>query len=46
MIPREKDADKGRARLVRGTYQSPILVQWRPADSQARRLEIVVYALQ
>ena len=40
------DDDRGRARLVRGTYQSPILVQWRPADSQARRLEIVVFALR
>ncbi len=40
------DDDQGRAQLVRGTYQSPILVQWRPADGQARRLEIVVFALR
>ncbi len=40
------DDDRGRAQLVRGTYQSPILVQWSPADSQARRLEIVVFALR
>ncbi len=30
----------GRARVVRGTYQSPILVQWRPADHQVRRLQV------
>ncbi len=31
---------EGRARLVRGTYQSPILVQWQPAAGRSRRLEI------
>ena len=41
----DEDA-QGRAQLVRGTYQSPILVQWRPADSQVRRLEIIVYGLR
>ena len=30
----------GRAQLVRGRYQSPILVQWGPAVSQARALEV------
>jgi hypothetical protein len=30
----------GRARLVRGTYQSPILVQWRPADRQTREIQV------
>jgi hypothetical protein len=39
------DEGLGAPRLVRGTYQSPILVQWRPADGQSRRLEITVYAL-
>jgi hypothetical protein len=29
-----------RARLVRGTYQSPILVQWRPAHRQVRQIQI------
>ena len=33
------------ARVVRGTYQSPILVQWRPADSQERRIDISVVQL-
>ena len=28
--------------LVRGTYQSPILVQWQPAEGQQRHVEIVV----
>lgn len=38
--------DEGQASLVRGTYQSPILVQWRPAEQQVRELQIVVYALR
>jgi hypothetical protein len=33
------------ARLVHGTYQSPILVQWQPAVRQARRVEIVLVQL-
>ncbi|OFV86475.1 MAG: hypothetical protein A2V74_10075 [Acidobacteria bacterium RBG_16_70_10] len=36
----------GRAQLLRGTYQSPILVQWQPAESQARRLEISLVRLR
>jgi thiamine phosphate synthase YjbQ (UPF0047 family) len=28
--------------LLRGTYQSPILVQWQPADKQERHIDIVV----
>jgi hypothetical protein len=28
--------------VLRGTYQSPILVQWQPADKQERRIDIVV----
>ncbi len=39
------DERQGAARMVRGTYQSPILVQWRPADGRSRRLDITVYAL-
>ena len=27
-------------RIVRGTYQSPILVQWRPAEGQSRALDV------
>jgi thiamine phosphate synthase YjbQ (UPF0047 family) len=33
------------ARLVRGTYQSPILVQWQPAERQERRVEVVLRQL-
>lgn len=33
------------ATLVRGTYQSPILVQWKPATRQARQVDIVVVQL-
>lgn len=32
-------------RLVRGRYQSPILVQWRPAPAAARRVDIEVVEL-
>jgi hypothetical protein len=39
------DPNTGGARVVRGTYQSPILVQWQPAEGQERRLQIVVSAL-
>ena len=38
-------AGAGCARLVSGTYQSPILVQWRPAEGQARRVEIAIVRL-
>jgi thiamine phosphate synthase YjbQ (UPF0047 family) len=38
------EGDHG-ARLVRGTYQSPILVQWQPAHRQERRLNIVLVEL-
>ena len=38
------EADRG-ARLVRGTYQSPILVQWQPAERQSREVEIVLVQL-
>jgi hypothetical protein len=36
----------GRLRVVRGTYQSPILVQWQPAEGQVRRIEIAVSDLR
>lgn len=39
------DPETGVARVVRGTYQSPILVQWQPAERQERQLAIVVSAL-
>lgn len=31
---------EGRARMVRGTYQSPILVQWGRAEGQVRKLSL------
>lgn len=40
----EHDAPEGR-RLRRGTYQSPILVQWQPADRQERHLDVVLVEL-
>jgi thiamine phosphate synthase YjbQ (UPF0047 family) len=33
---------KGRARLVRGIYQSPILVQWGAAEGKSRSLEVTL----
>jgi hypothetical protein len=36
----------GTARLVRGAYQSPILIQWQPATGQTRLLRIRIVALQ
>jgi hypothetical protein len=33
-------AQEGQARVVRGTYQSPILVQWQGAEGLSRGLEI------
>jgi thiamine phosphate synthase YjbQ (UPF0047 family) len=35
-------ADAG---MVRGTYQSPIMVQWQPAEHQARRIDVVLVQL-
>jgi hypothetical protein len=40
-----RDGDHSAARVLRGTYQSPILVQWQPADRQERRLEISIVQL-
>jgi thiamine phosphate synthase YjbQ (UPF0047 family) len=36
---------QGDAGLVRGTYQSPIMVQWQPAERQERRIDIVLVQL-
>jgi thiamine phosphate synthase YjbQ (UPF0047 family) len=40
-------SDNGRpaAKLVRGTYQSPILIQWQPVEPQERRIDIVLVEL-
>lgn len=38
-------AHEGRARLVRGIYQSPILVQWQAAASRARQVELTLTRL-
>jgi hypothetical protein len=38
-------SDDAAARLLRGTYQSPILVQWQPAERQERRLDISIVQL-
>jgi hypothetical protein len=35
----------GRARLIRGAYQSPILVQWSAAARQTRKLQIAIAQL-
>jgi hypothetical protein len=35
-------AEPGRGALVEGTYQTPILVQWRSARSTARTLEVAL----
>jgi hypothetical protein len=37
-----QDEAAGRPRLVRGTYQSPILVQWQQADKQVRRVAVTI----
>jgi hypothetical protein len=39
------DPEHSAARLVRGTYQSPILVQWQAADRQARHVEVALVQL-
>ncbi len=39
------DRSSGNARLLRGTYQSPILVQWQPADERVRTLDIAIVGL-
>jgi hypothetical protein len=36
------DAGTGQASLVRGTYQSPILVQWGPSERQVREVQVSV----
>ena len=39
------DGTHSAARVVRGTYQSPILVQWQAAERQERRLDISIVRL-
>ena len=39
------DAESGRPRMIRGTYQSPILVQWQSAEEGARMVEISIVDL-
>jgi hypothetical protein len=38
-------SQEGRSRVVRGTYQSPILVQWQAPEGLARELEISLVRL-
>jgi hypothetical protein len=40
------ESDTSSARVLRGTYQSPILVQWQPAERQERRIDIVLTELK
>jgi hypothetical protein len=39
------DGALDRPRLVRGQYQSPILVQWQPAEGRSRTVEITIVGL-
>ena len=40
-----RDSGHAAAQVVRGAYQSPILVQWQPAERQERHLEISIAEL-
>ncbi len=40
------DEALGRPTVVRGTYQSPILVQWQAAEAQSRTIEITLSSLR
>ena len=40
-----RDGEHASARVLRGTYQSPILVQWQSAERQERRLDISIVQL-
>ena len=40
------DEALGRPALVRGQYQSPILVQWKAAEGQARTIDITLSQLK
>jgi len=42
---RRADGSHAAARVIRGTYQSPILVQWQAAERQERRLDISIVRL-
>jgi len=39
------DGNHSSARVMRGTYQSPILIQWQAAERQERRLDISIVHL-
>ena len=40
-----RDGDQAAPRVLRGTYQSPILVQWQSAERQERHLDISIVQL-
>jgi thiamine phosphate synthase YjbQ (UPF0047 family) len=40
-----RDGNHAAAQVLRGTYQSPILVQWQPAERQERRLDVSIVQL-
>ncbi len=40
------DADETSGKIVQGRYQSPILIQHRPAEGGVRRLEVAVWRFQ
>jgi hypothetical protein len=35
-------ATPGRGAVVQGTYQAPILVQWRPATNATRNVDVTI----
>ena len=37
------DNGDGRAKIVQGTYQSPILVQWKKAERQVRYIDVTIH---
>ncbi len=39
------DQESGRPQVVRGTYQSPILVQWQSVEERVRTVEITIVGL-
>jgi len=39
-LPVMDEGEPGRGRIVEGTYQSPILVQWKKSEEGARRMEV------
>ena len=45
-FPASDHTGEGRARLVRGQYQSPILVQWQSAEKQTRQVQVSLVRLR